>query len=121
MDNNTTVNIDEVTQTTTETSNKIGIFITKLILYKCAYIAVYFYNTIGNVIRVDNLELEGEDYNNWASDDSYIENYVLNKLNLTPAQSSETVNDTNLTPDQSSETVNDTNLTPDQSSEPVNE
>ena len=121
MDNNTTVDINQVTQTTTETSNKIGIFITKIILFKSAFIAVHFYNANGGVIRVENLQLEGEDYNNWASDDTYIENYVLNKLNLTPAQTTEPVNDTNLTPDPSSENVNDTNSTPEQTTEPVND
>jgi len=82
---NTTVDITEVSQTTTETSNKIGIFITKLVLFQSASIAVHFYNSSGGVFRVENLKLEGEDYNNWASDDTYVETFVLNKLNLTPA------------------------------------
>jgi hypothetical protein len=83
---NITINIVEISQTTTSTCNKIGIFITKLILYTSVNIAVHFYNSTGGVIRVENLKLEGEDYANWSSDDSYIETYVLNKLNLIPSQ-----------------------------------
>lgn len=82
---NITIDINEFSQTTTETSNKIGIFITKLVLFQSASISVHFYNSSGGVFRVENLKLEGEDYTNWASDDTYVETYVLNKLNLTPA------------------------------------
>ena len=87
MDNNNIfVDIGEVTQTNTIKSTKIGIFVTQLILFKSVSIAVHFYDEInGNVFRVENLLLEGDDYANWSTDDTYIQNYVLNKLNLTPA------------------------------------
>lgn len=81
---NITVDINEVSQTTTESSNKIGIFITKLVLFKSASIAVHFYNSTGGVFRVENLTLEGDDYNNWSTDDTYVTTFVLTKLNLTP-------------------------------------
>lgn len=82
----TFVDIGEVTETTTHKSSKIAIFITELILFKSASIAVHFYESNGSVFRVENLKLEGDDYANWSSDDKYIETFVLNKLNLTPAQ-----------------------------------
>jgi len=83
----TFVDIGEVTETTTRKSTKIAIFITELILFKSASIAVHFYDeNNGSVFRVENLKLEGDDYANWSSDDKYVETFVLNKLNLTPAQ-----------------------------------
>lgn len=81
MDN---ININEVTQTTTYTSNKIGILIRQIILYTSAAINVYFYDANGSVFKVEELLMEGEDYANWASNDDYIRNFVCSKLNLTP-------------------------------------
>ena len=83
---NDSVNVDitTITQTTTETSSKIGIFVKNVVLFKSADVLVYFYNPSNNVIRAEMLKLEGDDYTNWGLDDKYIETYVLNKLNLTP-------------------------------------
>jgi hypothetical protein len=83
---NDSVNIDitTITQTTTETSSKIGIFVKNVVLFKSADVLVYFYNPSNNVIRAEMLKLEGDDYTNWGLDDKYIETYVLTKLNLTP-------------------------------------
>jgi hypothetical protein len=78
------VDIVEVTRTTTETSNKIGIFVKSVTLFKSADVLVYFYNSSNNVIRAEMLKLEGDDYTNWGLDDMYIETYVMSKLNLTP-------------------------------------
>ena len=78
------VNITEVTQTTTETSSRIGIFVKSVTLFKSADVLVYFYNSSNNVIRAEMLKLEGDDYTNWGLDDMYIETYVMSKLNLTP-------------------------------------
>ena len=79
------VNINEVTQTTTETSSRICIFVRNVVLFKSADVLVYFYNPSNNIIRAEMLKLEGDDYTNWGLDDMYIETYVMNKLNLTPA------------------------------------
>jgi hypothetical protein len=83
---NDSVNVDitTITQTTTETSSKIGIFVKNVVLFKSADVLVYFYNPSNNVIRAEMLKLEGDDYTNWGLDDKYIETYVLTKLNLTP-------------------------------------
>jgi hypothetical protein len=78
------VDIVEVTRTTTETSNRIGIFVKSVVLFKSADVLVYFYDPNNVVIRAEMLRLEGDDYTNWGLDDMYIETYVLNKLNLTP-------------------------------------
>ena len=78
------VNINEVTQTTTETSSRIGIFVKSVVLFKSADVLVYFYNPNNNIIRAEMLKLEGDDYTNWGLDDMYIETYVMSKLNLTP-------------------------------------
>jgi len=95
-------------QPTSDVSNKIGFFIRKLVLFTSAIIVVYFYNLTGSIIRVENLNLMGEDYSNWGSDDTYIQNYVLNKLNLTPALLGE--DSTNVTPDNTN--TENTNVTP---------
>jgi hypothetical protein len=81
--NNYTVDIERVTQTTVVNSNKIGIFVTQLTLFKSACISVHFYNEEGGgVFKVENLKMEDDDYAKWSSDDKYIEEFVLQKLNL---------------------------------------
>ena len=82
MDN---VNINEVTSTTTYTSNRIGILIKQITLYTSASINVYFYDANGSVFKVEELLMEGEDYTNWASNDDYVRNYVCSKLGLSPS------------------------------------
>lgn len=38
----------------------------------------------GNIFKVDNVTLSGEEYNNWGNSDVYLVTTVLSKLGLTP-------------------------------------
>jgi hypothetical protein len=38
----------------------------------------------GNVFKIENIAISGDEYNNWGSDDSYLINLVLSKLGLSP-------------------------------------
>ena len=36
----------------------------------------------GNVFKIENITISGDEYNNWGIDDSYLINLVLSKLGL---------------------------------------
>jgi len=85
MNEPTYVDIRDVVKTTILVSKKIGIFVVNLELFVSVSLDVHFYSEDENsVIDVKHLKLEGEDYNNWSNDDSYIVTYVMNKLGLNP-------------------------------------
>jgi len=44
--------------------------------------SVYLYDQNGQFIDVRIITIEGEDYKNWGNDDSYIIQYIANKLSL---------------------------------------
>jgi len=64
---------------------KIGISVNELILFKSVSLTVCFYDESDSICKVEILRLSGSDYEMWSSDDKYIENYVMNKLNLSAA------------------------------------
>ena len=53
-------------------------------------------NENGNIFKVENVHIEGEEYNNWGNDDDYLANLVLSKLGLTrkPSTVSQTPSET---------------------------
>lgn len=84
MNEPTYLEIKQITKVIVQNSKKIGIFIINLELFKSVDVDVHFYNELdgSGVIDVKSLKLEGNDYQAWSNDDSYIVTYVVNKLNL---------------------------------------
>jgi len=39
-----------------------------------------------NLINIETISIEGEEYNNWGSDDNYIETLILTKLGFQKLQ-----------------------------------
>jgi len=58
---------------------KISIAVSSLILGVKCDILVNLYNDETTFLRQDVLTLQGEDYQNWGSDDEYITEYVLSQ------------------------------------------
>lgn len=40
-------------------------------------------NENGNIFKVENVHIDGEEYNNWSNNDAYLVTTVLSKLGLT--------------------------------------
>jgi len=49
-------------------------------LFKSIRIAIYLYNENNILIESTQLLIEGEDYNRWAQDDTYITNLIKSKI-----------------------------------------
>ncbi len=62
----------------------IQVRVTNINLFKNVNINVTLKSN-NNFVDVKSYILEGADYTNWGNDDTYIVNYVLNKLGLTQA------------------------------------
>lgn len=71
--------------TTTTTITSIRIVITNISLQKGANVKVYFLNDRGTTLRTKAFPMDEEVYNNWGEDDSVVETYILETLNLTKA------------------------------------
>jgi|688.fasta_scaffold2662757_1 hypothetical protein len=67
---------------TVRTSNKIAIFVVRLQLFQNAEIHVHFLDDTGSCIEVQVLNMEGDDYSSWSTDDQYVINWTLDKLGL---------------------------------------
>jgi hypothetical protein len=68
--------------TETKTAQKFKIVITNLELFKSVSFQVLIYDINDNHIKTECFCLEGQEYQLWSSDDSYIVNYATYKLGL---------------------------------------
>ena len=59
---------------------KASITIQSYIMFKSATLMVSLYDTDDNYISVKVYTLEGTDFSNWGTDDTYVINWVKNKL-----------------------------------------
>lgn len=75
------VAIQEKSIVTENKINSIGIKVVDYILNEKAKISVYFHEG-GKIVDVQDIIIEGEEFNNWGSDDNYIINLVLDRFGL---------------------------------------
>lgn len=76
------VNITDVTlEAPVATSIEINIM--ELVLNSHVNVIVMFKNSNGNLLKNEFVKIEGAEYAAWGSDDDYLVNLVLSKLNLT--------------------------------------
>ena len=54
--------------------------ILEIILFKSVRVAVYLYNESDTVIESRQYIIEGNEYNNWGSDDKYLVNLLKQKI-----------------------------------------
>jgi hypothetical protein len=59
---------------------KASITVQSYIIFKSATLMVSLYDTDDNYVCVKVYTLEGADFSNWGTDDSYIVNWVKSKL-----------------------------------------
>jgi hypothetical protein len=79
--NNIKVSVNDYTFVQTSVINNIQINILKIELFVGITLSV---NLLSNNKIIDSkiMNITGDEYNNWANDDTYIINLVLSKLNL---------------------------------------
>jgi len=76
------VKVEDYVKTKVYTINSFSVEVLQINLFKNAILQIKFYNN-GTYIESENLEITGEDYGLWGTDDSYINTYVASKFNLT--------------------------------------
>lgn len=76
------VNITDVTLEA-PVATTIEINVMELVLNSHVIVAVSFKNSNGNLLKNEMVKIEGAEYAGWGSDDEYLINLVLTKLNLT--------------------------------------
>lgn len=78
----TKVNIKPKEFITSHTATSIELRVNELILNKSVRLMVLIKDNYGNVIKVENVLIEGDDYNAWIDSDDYLINLILNRLGL---------------------------------------
>ena len=79
------INVEPKDIVTTESCSSVSISITGMEFGKSASFNVILFNSAGRLIRVERMEVSGDDYNAWTNDDSYIVSFILAKYGLTPS------------------------------------
>jgi hypothetical protein len=67
----------------TRVIHSITIQVFNLVLFKGATIMVSFFDVDNYPIDTKTVELEGESYLQWANDDNWLVNYILERFSLT--------------------------------------
>jgi hypothetical protein len=69
--------------TPVKTISSIEIQIVNLVLFTSVNVMVMLYDENDNIIDNKYFNIEGTEYTDWASDDNYLLELILSKLNLT--------------------------------------
>lgn len=77
------ISVQDKIITTTSTVKSIEVMQTEIKLNEGAYFMVKLIGENSNLISVERVIMEGDDYNNWGSDDQYAINFILTSLGLT--------------------------------------
>jgi hypothetical protein len=67
----------------TVTVSSFSVSVTNVIVFNSATLNVCLFNTDNNLVNVFPLTLSGDDYTNWGGDDTYLYQYVANKMGYT--------------------------------------
>ena len=79
----TTIYVNDKIITTSQTVTSIDIELVSLNLGVGARFVVRQFNDNKNLVDLTFVNLEGDDYKAWGTDDNYIENFILNTLGMT--------------------------------------
>jgi hypothetical protein len=64
-------------------SNSVEMRITNLKMGRSVDVCCFIRDSNGNVFNVENINISGDEYNNWGNSDAYLVTTVLDKLGLT--------------------------------------
>lgn len=82
--NNYTVTVDPKEFVTINISSSVEMIVNNLQIGKSVDVTCLVKDENGNIFKVENIKIEGEEYNNWVDSDVYLVTLVLSKLGLTP-------------------------------------
>lgn len=77
------INVQDKTITTSVIVKSIEIMSTEVKLNEAAYFMVKSLDENGNLVNIERVSMEGNDYSNWGSDDNYVIDFILTSLGLT--------------------------------------
>jgi hypothetical protein len=80
---NSNQNIQPTTQTTSVTITSFRVEVRDLILFTSAALRVALCNEQGDVINFAFIDMIGDDYARWSSDDEYVYQFVAEKMGFT--------------------------------------
>ena len=80
------INVDNKEVVTTNTITSIDILTGELSLNNSVNFPVKLLDQDGNIVSIEFVRIEGEEYSNWSSDDQYVVDLILSRLNLTKAE-----------------------------------
>lgn len=81
--NTTNINVQEKQITTIQKITKVEIMEGKIELDNSASFPVRMMDDNNQLVDIQFVRLEGDDYTNWGNDDQYVVNLILTKLGLT--------------------------------------
>jgi hypothetical protein len=81
--NNCDVDVNPKDFITVNTANKVELRVSNLQIGISVDVTLLIKDLNGNLFKVENVHIEGEEYDNWGSDDQYLVNIVLSKVGLT--------------------------------------
>jgi hypothetical protein len=79
------INVEPKEFITTYVSNSVEMRVNDLIIGTSVNVNVLIKDVNGNIFKVENVTLSGEEYDNWGNSDVYLVSTVLSKLGLTPS------------------------------------
>lgn len=79
------INVNTKEIVTTVVVTQVEILEGNIQLNQSARFPVKLLDSNGNLISMEFVTIEGDDYTNWASDDAYITTLILSKLGITAA------------------------------------
>jgi hypothetical protein len=82
MNSESTINVVPQPQTTVKTVTSFSINVVNFVLFQSVTLNVMLFDENKNFISVQIIDITGEDYTKWGSNDDYIINYVAQKLGL---------------------------------------
>ena len=79
------INVQTKEIVTTVNVTQVEILEGNIQLNQSAKFPVRLLGADGNLIGIELVTIEGDDYTNWSADDAYITTLILNKLGITAA------------------------------------
>ena len=79
------INVQTIEIVTTQVITQVEILEGNIQLNQSARFPVKLLDSNGNLVSVDFVTIEGDDYSNWAADDAYITTLILTRLGITAA------------------------------------
>ena len=83
--NSYNVNVEPKEFITIYVSNSVEMRVNNLVIGRSITVNVLIKDINGNIFKVENVTLSGEEYDNWGNSDVYLVTTVLSKLGLTPS------------------------------------